>query len=357
MIGSTLLFLFMASLSLTFVVRLAIVRFNVMDIPNDRSSHGLPTPKGGGLGFALITTLLMLLNPDPTIIAVAFTGLAIALTGFLDDVKETSFFIRFAIQSVCALVILAFLPVDSNLSEELSIPIELIYLLGFFFIVWLTNLYNFMDGIDGLAATQGILLGAALLIIDGTTDYSGKLLDLFLGLSAVLAGFMAFNFPPARIFMGDAGSAFLGFTLAGLCLTETAANPESLWLLLVLLAVFACDATAALLCRLIRGKKVYQAHRSHLYQLIVQHRQQFLLAKGLEHTLARTRAHRFYLILFCSCFLLVQLPTASLIASGHLDGWWATFITYSAILALHLWAGAGQDRLFPYGSMRKKLSR
>lgn len=350
MAGLVPLVLFLTSILVTYGIRLLVLHFKVIDIPNTRSSHGVPTPKGGGLGFALIIIVLMLLPQAMNLWVLAITAFAISVIGFIDDVKEVPSSIRFSIQSLCALAFLASVPLN-GLTESLMIPLWTVYLLGFFFILWLTNLYNFMDGIDGLAAIQGILLGAALLLLKSTTGYPGELSSLFIGLSIVLLGFLLFNAPPARIFMGDAGSAFLGFSLAGLCLFEASAHLDCLWLILVLLAGFVSDASATLLCRLFRKQKVYQAHRSHLYQLIVQDRQQRLIACGLEENMARTRAHRVYLAMFIACFVSVQLPVAALVAQGLFDGFWAVMAVYTLLVGLHLWAGAGQHRLFPYGRL------
>jgi UDP-N-acetylmuramyl pentapeptide phosphotransferase/UDP-N-acetylglucosamine-1-phosphate transferase len=289
--------LILASILVTYFARSMVLRLSVMDIPNDRSSHGVPTPKGAGLGFAMMITAWLLWHQDTVPAVLALTGFVIAVTGFIDDIRDVPSFLRFAIQSVCSLILLTFLPLQP-LADGLPISVWIIYPLAFLFIVWLTNLYNFMDGIDGLAAIQGVLLGIGVLFIDLSVGYPGTLSSVFVGISAMLCGFLVFNFPPARVFMGDVGSAFLGFVVAGICLLEASSSLDCLWLLLILLAGFVCDATATLFCRICRNKKVYQAHRTHLYQLVVQHQQQRLQNSGIREHVARTRAHRCYLLVF-----------------------------------------------------------
>lgn len=142
--------------------------------------------------------------------------------------------------------------------------------LAVFFLVWLLNLYNFMDGIDGIAGTEAV-----------TVSLSGALLYMLLGhpeaallpilLAAASAGFLFWNFPPARIFMGDAGSGYLGLILGFLVLQAAFLEPQLLWAWLILLGVFVVDATLTLGRRLGRGEKVYEAHRSHAYQHASRH--------------------------------------------------------------------------------------
>ncbi|MEG0242043.1 MAG: glycosyl transferase, partial [Pseudomonas sp.] len=133
------------------------------------------------------------------------------------------------------------------------------------YLVWLLNLYNFMDGIDGIASIEAITvcLGASLLYwLNGQPS----LMTLPLLLAAAVAGFLFWNFPPAKIFMGDAGSGFLGIVLGGLSLQAAWMSSQLFWCWLILLGVFIVDASYTLIRRLLRGDKVYEAHRSHAYQ-------------------------------------------------------------------------------------------
>ena len=132
-------------------------------------------------------------------------------------------------------------------------------------IVWLLNLYNFMDGIDGIAGIEAVTVGAGCAVVAFVVGYPAGAIACLL-LAAASAGFLAWNFPPARIFMGDAGSGFLGVVFGVLAVDASRQTPELLWSWLILLGAFIVDATVTLLRRLIRGERVYEAHRSHAYQ-------------------------------------------------------------------------------------------
>lgn len=175
--------------------------------------------------------------------------------------------------------------------------------LAAFYLVWLLNLYNFMDGIDGIASVEAIsvCLGGALLFL-----FVGefKVAQVTLVLAAAVMGFLFWNFPSARIFMGDAGSGFLGIVLGIQSLQAAWIAPQLLWSWIILLGVFIVDATFTLLRRLIRGEKVYEAHRSHAYQFASRH-----YGRHLPVTLA----------VFAINFVWL-LPFAVLVALGKLDG-------------------------------------
>ncbi len=271
-----LLLVFSSSLALTWAVRRYALRRSLLDIPNERSSHRVPTPRGGGLAIALtsLVALAWLAATGRLVhgLAPALAGGAgAALTGWLDDHRDLPPGPRLLVQVTLALWSLGWLgglpAVDLGFFRiEAPATLGLVALLG---IVWLVNLYNFMDGTDGLAAVQALTAaaGAGLLLLhrghEGLACYS-------LALAAAVAGFLVFNRPPARIFMGDVGSYFLGFTLAVLALASERSGALSLWCWLTLLAWFLTDATLTLLLRLLRGEPWHQAHRQHAYQRLVQ---------------------------------------------------------------------------------------
>jgi Fuc2NAc and GlcNAc transferase len=139
-------------------------------------------------------------------------------------------------------------------------------ILGMFYLVWLLNLYNFMDGIDGLASIEAITVclgGALLYLLESETI--GQWVSPAL-LAVTVAGFLVWNFPPARIFMGDAGSGFLGIVLGLFSVQAAWIAPQFFWSWLILLGVFIVDSTWTLFRRFLRGEKIYEAHRSHAYQ-------------------------------------------------------------------------------------------
>lgn len=247
-------------------------RRNWFDHPNHRSSHVIPTPKSGGAGFVLAFTLLaaaMYLGQSLVFEHLLLFGVALMLAamGFADDLRPLGIFERIGMQVVAALLALVWL----GFTPSVMMPwgdIGPAWLRGALLaagIVWLINLYNFMDGIDGLAATEAIYfcLALAWLTSDGGLPHV-TLLNL--GLAFALSGFLYFNLPPAKLFMGDLGSNYLGFLLAILGGMAIQTETVNVWTLLVLLGVFIVDATATLLGRMRAGLVWYHAHRSHAYQ-------------------------------------------------------------------------------------------
>lgn len=199
------------------------------------------------------------------------------------------------------------------------------HLLAVFYLVWMLNLYNFMDGIDGIASVQAVTacLGACLIYwLAGNTSLIWSPLLLVM---AVL-GFLYWNFPPARIFMGDAGSGFLGLVLGVLSIQAAWVSPRFLWVWLILLGVFIVDATFTLMRRLLRGDKVYEAHRSHAYQFASR---QF--GRHLPVTLAVMTINIFWL-----------LPIAILVGLFDMDGTIATVLAYAPLVFLAARFNAGK---------------
>jgi len=275
--------LFMVALLLTGLLTGWLRRYalaaSLIDIPNARSSHQLPTPRGGGLSIVIVFLLGLLalfgldVLPSSALWALSAAGLIVAITGFLDDHGHIAARWRLLVHFGAAawgLYCLGGLP-----PMILPVPgfdvvtLELGWLgqlLAVLYLVWLLNLYNFMDGIDGLASIEAITVsvGAALLYalqIEVSALWTAPVL-----LAITVSGFLVWNYPPAKIFMGDAGSGFLGIILGLLSIQAAWFNPLFLWSWLILLAVFITDATWTLFRRLLRGDKVYQAHCSHAYQ-------------------------------------------------------------------------------------------
>lgn len=254
-----------------FTTRMSIIwaeRRNIIDHPNHRSSHTRPTPRGGGIGIVVASSaailacaLLGLLAPR---IAVAILcGIPVAIAGYIDDRVSLSARTRLLVQVACAAAALWFLsPVPPLRIAGIMFPgwVSLaIYLLA---IVWLTNLFNFMDGIDGIAAGQAIAVGLLWAIAP-----SSALALIGTIFAAASGGFLVFNRPPAKIFMGDVGSGFCGFFIGVAALAQASQMPNTSFLLwLIPAAPFILDATYTLIVRVIRGQSPSEAHRSHAYQ-------------------------------------------------------------------------------------------
>jgi Fuc2NAc and GlcNAc transferase len=260
---------------LTYVVKRYAMTRSILDHPNARSLHDLPTPRGGGLAiaatFLLGAVMLSIVGLIPVRLVVALAGGGlVTVVGWLDDRGGISAKIRFAAHTAAAVWALAWLGGLPPLAFgdhvlRLGWIGNLVAVLG---IIWWINLYNFMDGIDGLAGSQAVTVaGAVALLMMIQTQSSWAILPVLL--SAAAAGFLVFNWPPARIFMGDAGSGFLGFTFAVLAIGSELATvlPAIYWVLLS--GVFILDSTLTLARRFLHGETWYEAHRSHAYQRFV----------------------------------------------------------------------------------------
>ncbi|GLZ85875.1 glycosyl transferase [Metapseudomonas resinovorans] len=321
------------SLFLTGALRRYALARSLMDIPNGRSSHSVPTPRGGGVAivvsFLAVLPLLALGGVlDWSVMwALIGAGAWIALVGFLDDHGHIAARWRLLAHFIGAGWALGWLEgfpplVIFGFGLELG---WLGYGLAAFYLVWLLNLYNFMDGIDGIASVEAICVclgGALLYLLLG----KGVMALAPLSLAVAVVGFLFWNFPPARIFMGDAGSGFLGIALGVLSLQAAWVAPQLLWGWLILLGVFIVDATWTLLRRLQRGEKVYEAHRSHAYQYASR---QF--GKHLPVTLAVAVLNLFWL-----------LPIALWVGLGGVDGALGLLLAYLPLVWLAVKFKAGE---------------
>lgn len=299
---------FLVAYCLTGVVRQYALRRGILDVPNARSSHVVVTPRGGGLAIVVVmmgTIVLLALRgiiSGEVAAAICGGGLIVAGVGWLDDRRGLPATLRAAAHLAAALWALFWL----GGLPSLNLGVTMLRLgwvgsvLGTVGVVWLVNLYNFMDGIDGLAGTEAITVaGTAALLIGGmrvgllpnsgtpaATEGAVGLGLVSLLLASSAAGFLVWNWPPARIFMGDVGSGFLGFTFGVLAVASenSGALPLLVWILL--LGVFVVDATATLLRRMRRGERWTEAHRTHAYQLAVQagrtHKQVTLAVLGIN---------------------------------------------------------------------------
>lgn len=321
------------SLLLTGALRRYALARSLMDVPNARSSHSVPTPRGGGvaivLSFLAALPLLAVVGvlPWPVLWALMGAGAWVAVVGFLDDhghIAARWRLLAHFIGAAWALGWLGGLPSLAVFGFDLELG-WLGYVLAAFYLVWLLNLYNFMDGIDGIASVEAISvgLGGALIyaLLGEPTAVGAPLL-----LAVAVAGFLFWNFPPARIFMGDAGSGFLGIALGVLSLQAAWIAPQLLWSWLILLGVFTVDATWTLFRRLLRGDKVYEAHRSHAYQYASRR-----FGNHLPVTLAVLGIN-----------LLWLLPIALWVGLGGLDGLLGLLVAYLPLVVLAVKFKAGE---------------
>lgn len=255
-------------------------RFGLLDLPNSRSSHAAATPAGGGVGIVaacsgaaawLATRALGASAADDAVAIAVLVALALPLAwvGLRDDRQGVSPWLRLAVQLVVVGALLGALAVTWPGAAARAAPVWCLLCLALFCGVWWINLFNFMDGIDGLAAVQvvSMLTCAALLAAWRVPGANGSAIWwLMLCVVAATVGFLALNWSPAKVFMGDVGSTWLAFTVFALALTTVQRGWLSVASWSILAAVFVSDATVTLLRRLLRGEKVWQAHRSHAYQ-------------------------------------------------------------------------------------------
>ncbi len=317
---------------LTGAVRRYALSTYLIDQPNARSSHAVPTPRGGGLAIVASFMILLLgmvvvglISPQLGWFLASSAGV-VAVVGFLDDRKPITArwrFITHAAVSAWALWLLNGVPPVPLFGTSIDLrwfgpPLAVVYL------VWMINLCNFMDGIDGLAAIEAITvgLGGALCWRLATGFDAWPLMAAFAG---SVAGFLVWNYPPARIFMGDVGSCFIGMVLGALSLWSAQEATQVFWCWFILLGCFMVDATTTLIRRVRRGEKFHEAHRSHAYQ----------------YASRVYRSHKVVSLAVGAINLVWLLPIALLVALRVLDGVVGTLIAYAPLvwLAFHYKAG------------------
>jgi Fuc2NAc and GlcNAc transferase len=320
---------------MTMAVRRYAIRSGLLDRPNERSSHAVPTPRGGGVAIVLAflagTVVMAYLDLVSVRLATAVIGAGalVAFIGFSDDRKPLSARVRFGAHLLAAAWVAAHLGVLPRLpvaGTEISLGL-LGPPLAVVLIAWSINLFNFMDGIDGIAGIEAVTvcLGGGLLW--AVVGASGQSWLAFL-LAGSAAGFLLWNFPPARIFMGDAGSGFLGLLIAVMALWSGSEQPVLFWSWMILYGCFFVDASVTLVRRVRRGDKFYEAHRSHAYQ----------------YASRRLGGHRPVSLAVGAINLVWLLPVAALVATGHLDGLVGLVIAWTPLVVLAFRFKAGDRK-------------
>ena len=290
--GLIILLVFLLSAGLTRYLCHPAAKLRILDAPNERSLHEIPVPRTGGL--AVIAALLVgslpfaltsLLIPGVASVMAGVT--LIAIVSFVDDRSGVSAKFRLLVHGVAAALVLA-----GGLVPELfqlpgwqwSWPSAVSLVFTGLFLIWMTNLFNFMDGMDGFAGGM-TLLGFGAYAVLGWQAGEALFTVASLIVAAAAAGFLVFNFPPAKIFMGDVGASVLGFLSACLSLWADSEKIFPIWVGILVFSPFIVDATVTLLNRLVAGRRVWEAHRSHYYQRLVRfgwgHRKTVILEYAL----------------------------------------------------------------------------
>ena len=250
---------------------------HLLDHPNERSLHDTPKPRVGGIGICvgvLLAYIIMTLiaNSLPSTFMILAGGAFIVLVvSFVDDIRSLSVTVRIPFHFLAAGILVA-----TGLSLEqlslggatLSLPIGPGAALSLLYVVWMINLYNFMDGMDGFAGGMAVV-GFGVLALLAADAGSVVIARSASAIAGAALGFLVFNFPPARVFMGDVGASTLGFLAAGISLWADREQVIPLWISLLLFSPFIVDATITLLRRALNREAIWRPHRSHYYQRLV----------------------------------------------------------------------------------------
>ena len=255
-----------------------LMKRQVIDLPNERSSHSVPTPRGGGLVIVIVTLLVAMItmfleqNWRQGIIFV-LVGCGVAWIGWQDDVKSLSPKIRFLFQAIAAVITILglgyFDAITIPLLGELQlgligIPITILWIMG------LINSYNFMDGIDGISGSVALTASLGwMLFLAVNGNFGNSVFWIALTIAATNLGFLGHNWPPARIFIGDVASTFLGYCFAVIPLLTVNQVEDSFLLGVIVMWAYILDTAITFLRRLFKGEQVFSAHRTHIYQRLV----------------------------------------------------------------------------------------
>jgi Fuc2NAc and GlcNAc transferase len=317
-----------AAYAVTALVRRHARRLGTIQTPNERSSHTVPTPSGGGVGIvaggSIATAAAAWPAPLPYAV-VLILALVMAAIGLVDDMRPVPARLRLPAQLV--LVALAVWLAVSVDALGVALPPLVVGAMAVVVATYWVNLFNFMDGIDGIAAAQAMFMGlaGALLAVVANPAAGGEpVVWLLIGIAAASFGFLLLNWPPAKIFMGDAGSTYLGFVIAVLALISVGAGWLTLMQWVILAAAFVTDATVTLVRRLLLRERIFEAHRRHAYQVLSR----------------RWGSHRRVTLAFIAINVIWLLPLAYV---ASLPGWtWpALGLAYVPLIGVALYSGAG----------------
>ncbi|MCU7806365.1 MAG: glycosyltransferase family 4 protein [Candidatus Thiodiazotropha sp. (ex Semelilucina semeliformis)] len=309
------------------------VTLKLIDTPNKRSSHALPTPSGGGIAIAIVFLLLLVFlsiqpnNYDLLHLAILGAGTLIALVGFIDDRSHIPAHKRLLVHFLAAgwVVYCIYIKPISHTSDLYLWVTSLFFMI---FLVWLLNLYNFMDGIDAITSSETITvtLPAAFITWYVVPHDPSWMILLLLVVSTV--GFTFWNLPPAKLFMGDSGSAFLGIVIGALILHTSTISKPLFYAWIILLGVYLVDATVTLIRRLITGQKIHQAHRSHAYQ----------------HAALRFQSHGKVSLVIALINIVWLMPAAWAVTMQQINGPLAITITFTPLIFLAIYFKAGKPQ-------------
>lgn len=324
----------MSSAFLTHLTVKSRTKQGIIDIPNERSSHSTPTPRGGGIAIVIVVLItfigLWLTNTMAAreALSIGAGSLIVAVIGHLDDQgRLTAARWRLLGHLLAAVIIvtglhgLPTLPVFGS-----SIDLGVIgSMLGVLYLVWLLNLFNFMDGIDAITGVETITTASCGAFLIWDIAPVSELWFAPLALAAATLGFLFLNWPPAKIFIGDVGSGFIGIIIGALSIQSAHTASQLGWSWVILVGVFVVDATATLIRRALRRERLYIAHRSHAYQ----------------HVAIRVSRHAPVSLGVGAINLFWLFPIALLVAHKTIDGFSGVLIAYAPLVFAAVILGAG----------------
>lgn len=299
------LILFLISFSLTYFIKNYMIKKSLVATVNERSSHTVPTPHGGGIALAIIWFiglfyLYFIGEISSNLFYALLFGVVISIVSFFDDIYELSPKIRLIAQSIIAIGGLYFLGGFETLTFgifDLQNPI-FTNIFAFFMIIWFINLYNFLDGINGYAGSEAIFLALAGFVLFGG--------NYFLVLAVAVLGFLYWNWNKAKIFMGDVGSTLLGYNIAIFTIYYANEEPTNFWIWIILFGIYWFDATLTLIRRKLNKEKLSLAHKKHGYQRLTQ--------SGWSHYKVTNYSIGLNIILFCIVYFVSNIFVAFILA-------------------------------------------
>ena len=261
--------LFLISFFLTYFIKNYMIKKSLVATVNERSSHTVPTPHGGGIALSItwfigLVYLYFAGQIESNLFFALLVGVIISIVSFFDDIYELSPKIRLFAQSIVAFGGLYFLGGFENFTFgifDIQNPV-FTNIFAFFMIIWFINLYNFLDGINGYAGSEAVFLALAGFVLFGGNH--------FLVLAVAVLGFLYWNWNKAKIFMGDVGSTLLGYNIAIFTIYYANQEATNFWVWIILFALFWFDATLTLIRRKLNKEKLSQAHKKHAYQRLTQ---------------------------------------------------------------------------------------
>lgn len=341
------MFVYVFGSLLSFILTLGVIQFyrrfamhyGIFDIPSDRSQHAVPMPRGAGICFYIGVTATLALLYFMQQLSLTFTlpiflgGSLIMVLGYWDDLKSLPASVRLPVQFLVSLFVVALLTNgfanDIEISFLPSWPL-LTSLFCILYVVWFINLYNFMDGSDGLATLVGIV-GAGIISLASFYLNNLDVAVVYAVLAFALLAFLTLNWHPAVVFMGDSGAYFLGFIFGAFALLTKLQYDSSLYLHLIVFGMFVVDATWTLIVRVSRRQRASQPHKQHAFQK--------MMAAGWTHPQVA--------VFYAAVMVLWLLPMTILTLAYPMHSFRFLVIAYLPIYFFVIWSRAGTERPFP----------